>query len=54
MIFAKILQLIGMAELLLALYCGVFLKAMNLSMIFLLLGIIFFLLGWAIERRAAR
>lgn len=54
MILAKTLQALGMVELLVALYCGIFLKDMGREFTFLALGIVFFLLGWLLERRAAR
>lgn len=54
MIFAKLLQALGMAELLVALYFGIFLKDMGMEMVFLLLGLAFFILGTVIERRGTR
>ncbi len=43
-----------MVELLVALYFGIVLKDMGKEFAFLLLGIVLFVIGWAIERRAAR
>lgn len=53
-IIAKTLQALGMVELLLALYYGIVLKDMGKEFAFLSLGIGFFLIGWVIEKRAAR
>jgi hypothetical protein len=54
MIIAKTLQALGMVELIIALYYGIVLKDMGKEFVFLLLGIVFFLVGRILEKRAAR
>ena len=54
MILAKTLQALGMVELLVALYYGIVLREMGKELLFLFVGIVFFLVGRVLEKRAAR